>query len=287
MITYSLRASIGAPPEAVYAALTDAAALEAWLAEHADVSLDQGRFEFWGRFTPEGERGRQRLISFDPGKGLSFGWLVHGAETTVSIALEPADGGTILSLTHSGVTDRTGGEYWVRDLLMMSLANLASYCEGRGSGPRCDFTEPHEGEAQASVDIAASPAEVFGSLIKPAQLNRWIATHAEVDPRIGGRYDFGWDHGPVKILELEPEKTLAYSWRHAWEDAEGPESTVVRWELDGSQGHTHLTIVHSGFGPDRSADGYQLGWMEFLASLKRMHEVGAGWKPVEELAAAS
>jgi uncharacterized protein YndB with AHSA1/START domain len=287
MITYSLRVSIGAPPESVYAALTDAAALEAWLAEHADVSLDQGRFEFWGRFTPEGERGRQRLISLDPGKGLSFRWLVHGAETTVSIMLEPAGSGTVLSLTHSGVTDRTGGEYWVRDLLMMSLANLASYCEGRGIGPRCDFTEPHEGEARASVDIAAGPAEVFGSLIEPAQLNRWIATHAEVDPRIGGRYDFGWDHGPVKILELEPEKTLTYSWRHAWEDAKGPESTVVRWELDGSQGHTHLTIVHSGFGPDRSADGYQLGWMEFLASLKRMHEVGAGWKPVEEIPAAA
>jgi hypothetical protein len=62
---------------------------------------------------------------------------------------------------------------------------------------------------------------------------------------------------------------------------------VVRWELAGSQGHTYLTIVHSGFGgTGRRTEGYQLGWMEFLASLKRMHEVGTGWKPVEQAEAA-
>jgi uncharacterized protein YndB with AHSA1/START domain len=285
--TYTLRVPIGARPEAVYAALTDAAALRAWLAEHAQVSLDDGVFEFWGRFTPEGERGRQRLLAAEPGRAVRFSWQLQGAETGVGIALEPQDGGTLLTLTHSGVPPRAAGDrYWVRDLLMLSLANLASYCEGRGSGPRCDFTSFTDVEARASVDIAAPPGEVFASLIEPAQLDRWIAEHAEVEPHVGGRYDFGWDHGPVKILELEPDKVLAYSWRHSWEDQEGPDATVVRWELDGSQGHTHLTIVHSGFGgTGRRTDGYQLGWMEFLASLKRMYEVGSGWRPGEQVPA--
>ncbi len=287
--TYTLVMSIGAPPEAVYAALTDAGALRAWLAEHAEVSLDGGVYEFWGRYTPEGERGHQRLLSTEPGRRLSFSWRLQGAETEVGIALEGQDSGTQptrLTLTHSGVPPRPSGDrYWVRDLLMLSLANLASYCEGRGIGPRCDFTAFGDAEARASVEIAAAPGEVFASLIEPAQLDRWIATRAEVEPHVGGRYDFGWDHGPVKILELEPDKVLAYSWRHSWEDEQGPDATVVRWELDGSRGRTHLTIVHSGFGGDRRTEGYQLGWMEFLASLKRMHEVGAGWQPVEQLAA--
>jgi uncharacterized protein YndB with AHSA1/START domain len=284
---YTLRVLIGAAPEAVYSALTDAAALEAWLAEQAEVSLEEGRFGFWGHYTPEGERGRQRLLAFEPGRSLSFSWQLQGAQTEVGILLEPRDGGgTVVSLTHSHLPPRASGEdYWVRDLLMLSLANLASYCEGRGIGPRCDFTARPEGQARASVDIAASPAEVFASLIEPAQLDRWIADHALVEPRVGGRYDFGWDHGPVRILELEPDRTLAYSWRHSWEDEHGPDSTVVRWELDGSHGHTHLTIVHSGFGPGRRPDGYQLGWMEFLASLKRMHEVGPAWQPVEQVPA--
>jgi uncharacterized protein YndB with AHSA1/START domain len=285
--TYTLRAHIGAPPEAVYAALTDAVALRAWLAEHADVSVDDGVFEFWGRYTPEGERGRQRLLAAEPGRALSFAWLLQRAETEIAIALEPEDGGTLLALTHSGVPPRPSGDaYWVGDLLMLSLANLASYCEGRDTGPRCDFTAFSDTEARAGVGIGAPPGEVFASLIEPGQLNRWIAEQAEVDPRVGGRYDFGWDHGPVKILDLEPGKVLAYSWRHSWEDEGGPDATVVRWELDGSEGHTYLTIVHSGFGgTGRRTEGYQLGWMEFLASLKRMHEVGAGWRPVQRVAA--
>jgi len=32
---------------------------------------------------------------------------------------------------------------------------------------------------------------------------------------------------------------------------------------------------------------YQVGWLEFLASLKRRHEVGAGWRPVEQVAPVS
>jgi uncharacterized protein YndB with AHSA1/START domain len=285
--TYTLRVSIGARPAAVYAALTDAAALRAWLAEHAEVALDDGVFEFWGRYTPEGERGRQRLLSFEPDRRLSFSWTLQGATTEVGVALEDQDAGTLLSLTHSGVPPRPSGDsYWVRDLLMLSLANLASYCEGRAIGPRCDFTAFSAEEARASVEITAAPGEVFASLIEPAQLNRWIADKAEVEPQVGGRYDFGWDHGPVKILELEPDRVLAYSWRHSWEDGQGPGSTVVRWELEGSQGRTHLTIVHSGFGAGRRTEGYQLGWMEFLASLKRMHEVGPAWRPVEQVAAA-
>ncbi len=286
--TYTLRASIGAPPEAVYTALTDAAALRAWLTEHAEVALDHGVYEFWGRFTLEGERGRQRLLAFEAGRRLSFSWRLEGAGTEVAISLDGQDGGTVLTLTHSGVPPRASGDrYWVRDLLMLSLANLASYCEGRGIGPRCDFTAFGDAEARASVEIAAAPGAVFASLIEPAQLDRWIADHAQVEPHVGGRYDFGWDHGPVRILELEPGKVLAYSWRHSWEDEQGPAATVVRWELDGDQGGTYLTIVHSGFGPDRRTEGYQLGWIEFLASLKRMHEVGPGWRPVEQVTAAA
>jgi uncharacterized protein YndB with AHSA1/START domain len=284
--TYTLQVAVGAPPATVYAALTSSVALQRWLAEYAEVALDDGVFEFWGRFTPDGERGRQRLLSAQPGRGLSFSWLVDGAETEVALAVEPSPSEpdvSVVTLTHSGVPPRAADDcYWVRDLLMLSLANLASYCEGRQVAPMCDFTAPPAKEARAAVEIDAAPDQVFASLIEPAELNRWIATDATVEPEVGGRYDFGWDHGPVKILELEPGRTLAYSWRHSADDGDGPDSTVVRWELEGSQGRTYLTIVHSGFGDDRRPDGYQLGWQEFLVSLKRMLEVGAGWQPVRQ-----
>jgi len=45
----------------VYEALTDPAALRVWLAEHADVDLP-GKYEFWGRFTPDGAEPHQRVL---------------------------------------------------------------------------------------------------------------------------------------------------------------------------------------------------------------------------------
>jgi uncharacterized protein YndB with AHSA1/START domain len=289
--SYTLAGVIGARPDAVYAALTQEAALRDWLAESAEVALARGTFDFWGRFTPDGERGRKRLLAFAPGRALSFSWLFQDTPTEVAITLAPAGvDQTEIRLTHTNVPPRpTDYSAWVRDYWLMSLANLANFAEGRRTAPKCDFAalaavperdRDGHGVARGEVEIDALPERVFASLIEPAQLDRWIATKAEVEPVVGGRFSFGWDHGPVKIVELVPDKVLAYS----WEDTDAP-GTVVRWELAGSGGHTYLTLVHSGFGPDQAPDGYQLGWQEFLVSLRRMHEIGEAWQPFTQLPA--
>jgi hypothetical protein len=63
--------------------------MRVWLAEHAETSLPQHRFEFWGRFTPQGERGRQALIAAEQDRSLDFTWTLDGEHTTVTIRLEP------------------------------------------------------------------------------------------------------------------------------------------------------------------------------------------------------
>src|SRR5215470_16653200 len=80
-----LRAVMPAPPEAVYAALTDAAALRVWLAEYAEVALPE-RYEFWGRYTPDGAEAHQRVLHAD-GRTLRLAWTVDGVETTVELTL--------------------------------------------------------------------------------------------------------------------------------------------------------------------------------------------------------
>jgi uncharacterized protein YndB with AHSA1/START domain len=52
-----------------------------------------------------------------------------------------------------------------------------------------------------------------------------------------------------------------------------PRSTVT-WTLESSQGGTRLTLVHSGFAPDRAANGYATGWFKFVNDLKSMVEIG-------------
>jgi uncharacterized protein YndB with AHSA1/START domain len=274
--SFRLTAHIEAKPDTVYAALTDARALEEWLAEHAQVSIADGQFEFWGRDVPHGEHGRQRLIDADPGRLLRIGWEIAETDTEVELALQPDGAGTLLTLTQSDSEDWEGDDAGVRDFWARAALALTEHVEGRPPAPRFDFSRRRYGEARAEIDIAAPPERVFASLIEPAELDHWIADGAEVEPRVGGRIDFGWDHGPIKILDLEPPERLAYSWSNA-----GQADTVVRWELEGSAGRTHLTVVHSGFADGRPADGYAIGWLGFLISLKRMHELGPAWRKLD------
>jgi uncharacterized protein YndB with AHSA1/START domain len=278
----TIRHRLAASPESVFEALTTTKALETWLAERADADVQNGRFEFWGRFSPDGERGRQQLLDAERPRSLRFAWTLGRQQTDVQIELAPTDSGTSLTLKHAGLAPREGAEAWVGDWWLLVLDNLASFVEQTSIGPRVDFTgfTPHV--ARVETDIDAAPEAVFSTLIEPAQLERWIATRAVVEPTVGGRYDFGWDHGPVKILELEPSKKLAYSWHFP----DYPE-TVVTWELEGSGGRTHLTLVHSGFGADRSNEGHEIGWAAYVASLKRMIEVGDSWRRIAELQPAA
>ena len=82
-----LRAVVPAPPKTVYEVLTDPAALRVWLAEHADVELP-GRYEFWGRYTPDGAEPHQRVLYVDE-RTIRFAWTVDGVETTVQFELDP------------------------------------------------------------------------------------------------------------------------------------------------------------------------------------------------------
>jgi len=277
---FTLRARIAAPPGAVYRALTDPAALRTWLTEHAEVSLPEGRFEFWGRSTPKGQPGRQRLLAAEPDRLLRLAWLLDGDETTTEILLEP-DGrdGTVLTLTQTGAPTfeellAGTGRVPLHDFWRLSVANLANHVEGRDLAPKRDFSHARRDEARVDLTIDAPPEQVYASLIE--QLNRWIAGDAAADPRVGGHITFSPGDAPLKILELEPSRTLAYT----WPSGDRPD-TVVRWELEGSAGRTHLTIVHSGFTKDGDADQTQAGWHAFLAELKRMHELGPAWRPIQ------
>lgn len=285
--TFRLRAFLAASPERVFHALTDPNALRRWLAEYADVSLPDKRFAFWGRYTPGGDVGRQRLLDAEPGRLLRFAWDLDATERVVEIELAPDDespdelAATVLTLTQTGSTtyeqmvDGIRSESGLWDW-RLPIANLANYLEGREPAPRLDFTEQPRDSVRIEVPIEAPAEQVFAALIEPDQLDRWFGNSSYVDARVGGEIRFSPQEQPVKILELEPNEALAYTWR--WQDKE----TAVRWELEGSEGQTHLTIVHSGFGDDLPGARQHLGgWLCFLAELRRMLEVGPAWRPTE------
>src|ERR1700693_2512626 len=72
-------------------------------------------------------------------------------------------------------------------------------------------------------------------------------------------------YGLFKILELVPNQRLALM------DDDNPEAeshNVLTWTLEGGQGRTRLTLVHSGFAPDTDNSGIDTGWLKFMKSIK-------------------
>jgi uncharacterized protein YndB with AHSA1/START domain len=265
---------IDAGPEAVFQALTDTDTLTEWFAESAEVDLDGRRYTFWGRYTPFGDRPRQELTAAESGRALRFTWTLPDGETsTVAVELAGTDGGTVVTVDHTGVG---GGREALNCFWYVSLANLVAHCEGVATMPPFDFSAPAQGAALVRTVIDVPAEETFASLLDPTQVDKWAKGKATIDASVGGRYDFGWEQdGPVEIVELERDKVLAYSWRHA----EGPE-TLVRWQLRETRGSTYLTLVHSGFDDDGVAEQFRQGWPGHLVEIKRILELGDTFEPL-------
>ncbi|MGI5287244.1 SRPBCC family protein [Nonomuraea polychroma] len=269
-----LRARVQAPLKGVRQGLTDPAALRVWLAEHADVELPD-RFGFWGRTTPEGDAPQQRLLHADE-RTARFAWLLDGEETTTEFTLaEESEGVTIVTLsqTHFDFQDVITGKsirgvlqtYWCQ-----ALDNLAEHFEGRELTPKVDFTTT---EMRAEVTIDASPSDVFASITDSEAVTKRFGFPIEIEPFVGGRFGMGGlanDPSPAKVLELEPDRRFSLDWGG---------SGAGTCELEGSGGKTRLTLVQSGFDPERPPYAAWGGILAGVSELRRCHEV-PDWRPV-------
>jgi uncharacterized protein YndB with AHSA1/START domain len=263
-----LRARTAAPLATVQAALTDAAALEVWLAEHAEVDLP-ATFTFWGRNTPDGEAPHQRLLHADD-HTLRFAWRLHGVDTTVELAVEGDAHGTVIALSQShvpthdvAVANSTPlavlGTFW-----SLAIANLVDHVEGRETTPKCDFTAT---TLREHVTVGASQEEVYRSLMEPERFRKWFGANMSVEPHVGGRWAMGdsFEHedSVARIIDLDPGQRITLDWG----------DMVSTWELVGSAGRTRLTFVNSGFDGDNPPYADWTGWLAGMAALRRFHEL--------------
>ncbi len=274
MATLRKRIRIAAPPRAVYRALTDPAALQVWLAEHAEVDLPD-RYQFWGRFTPNGDAPHQRLRHVDD-SSLRFDWELDGIATTVDIGLvtESGPGGdsgsTLLTLTQTEIlgwpdvlADDAGDRGLMHTYWALALANLADYAEGRAPVARCDFTSAVlRGETLIDADRLA----VYASLTEPEQFSRWSGAKIDIEAHPGGRWAMGGfeaNSNPAHIVDIEPGRSVSVDWG----------DMVESWELADSAGRTRLTIVHSGYNDTMPPYAGWLGALGGLVELRRYHEI--------------
>ena len=275
-----LRAVVPAAVKVTYEALTDPAALRVWLSEHAEVDLP-GTYEFWGRSVPDGAEPHQRVLHADD-RTIRFAWTLDGVETTSQFEVDEDEDGTLVTLSQTDlpsfedvIADRAGARGAVQTFWSLAIANLADYLAGRELTPKCDYTST---DLRASVMIDATPDAVFDSMTQPEPFRQWFGAKVDIEPRLGGRFAMGGfdlDPGGAKFVEFEPGRKAALLF------ADGETTT---WELDGSDGKTRLTMMHSGFDPANPPYPGWGGWLGGIAGLRRYHELPherSIWRQVE------
>jgi uncharacterized protein YndB with AHSA1/START domain len=261
-------ARVAAPLADVHHALTDAEAMRAWLAEHAEVSLPD-RYEFWGRYTPEGDAPHQRLRHVDD-RSLRFSWLLDGEDTEVEITLEPeTPESTVITVSQTGWSFEYVLNGSIRGVLetfwALAIANLADHLDGRELTPKLDFTSS---ELRTEVLIDGPRDEVYDAMTDSAKISQWFGIPIEVEHEVGGTFSMAGQ--PVaKVIDLTPNG-VSTDWGSAG---------INTWELADSGGKTRLTFVQSGFDEDRLPYAAWLGWLSGIAELRRFVELD-GWQPI-------
>ena len=108
-MTYTKTAVLPVPPEDAFALLTEPERLRRWQAVSARVDLRAGGEYRW-TVTP-GHVAAGTFREVEPGKRLVFGWGWEGNPdlqpdaSTVTVTVEPADGGSRVTLEHDGLTE--------------------------------------------------------------------------------------------------------------------------------------------------------------------------------------
>ena len=116
-------------------------------------------------------------------------------------------------------------------------------------------------------DIPYPPEKIWRALTQPHLIEEWLMKN-DFSPVVGHRFSLSGDWGAAacEVLELEPNRTLAYTWA-----AMGLDS-VVTWTLTPTGAGTHLRMEQKGFRADqqRAYQGAQYGWKSFFAKLEQV-----------------
>ena len=116
-------------------------------------------------------------------------------------------------------------------------------------------------------EIAFPPEKIWRALTQPHLIQEWLMKN-DFKPVPDHRFKLTAEWGSVdcRVLEIEPNRTLAYTW-----DAYGLESTVT-WTLTPIGSGTHLRMEQAGFRPDQEQayQGARFGWQRFFENLEQV-----------------
>ena len=141
---------------------------------------------------------------------------------------------------------------------------------------------------EITVDLKATPEEVFRAVSEPEEIKKWFAPIVRSDKRVGGEFFVSWsdETGPSSTISSwdPPTHTGGYkdrSFAYSNTGAEVETGTTRRISVDYyiealGGGITRLRIVGSGYGDEAPWDGeiesMKSGWKQFVEKLKEIVE---------------
>lgn len=123
-------------------------------------------------------------------------------------------------------------------------------------------------------DIAHPPEKLWRALTQPHLIEEWLMKN-DFKPVVGHSFNLRGDWGGVldcKVLAVEPNKTLSYTWNFANPDPAFNIESVVTFTLTPTATGTHLRVEQSGFQPHhkQAYGGAHAGWKQFLEKLDQI-----------------
>jgi uncharacterized protein YndB with AHSA1/START domain len=130
------------------------------------------------------------------------------------------------------------------------------------------------------IYIASTPEKVFKALTDEKTSEQyWVGNRVVSDWKIGAPFALKLKHEEKdvtgKVLEFDPPRRLAYSFREARPGMQAEPPSRVTFELESHKDQVKLTIVHDEFDPGSKAfENVSRGWPLVLSSLKSYLETG-------------
>jgi len=123
-------------------------------------------------------------------------------------------------------------------------------------------------------DIAHAPEKLWRALTQPHLMEEWLMKN-DFKPQVGHHFNLRGEWGGVldcEVLEIEPPRSLSYSWNFKHEDPAYDLTSVVTFTLTPTPTGTHLRMEQAGFRPDQKQafGGAHAGWKGFLDKLETL-----------------
>jgi uncharacterized protein YndB with AHSA1/START domain len=123
--------------------------------------------------------------------------------------------------------------------------------------------------------LKCTPAEAFRQFTDAELLSAWLADRADVEPKLGGKYEIFWTSPPAppnrgtagcRVTVFVPAKLLGFDWigPTMFDDpmnAADPATRVSVSFVAQADGSTEVHLVHTGWGHSPEWDEARL-WFE-------------------------